>query len=33
MLRYIKHDVTVLKIATARHLGLVKFEFFNGRGG
>ena len=24
-------DVTVLKMAAVRHLGFVKFEFFNGR--
>jgi len=26
-------DLTVLKMATVRYLGFVKFEFFNGRSG
>jgi len=26
-------DLTVLKMAVVRHLGFVKFEFFNGRSG
>jgi len=26
-------DLTVLKMAAVRHLGFVKFEFFNGRSG
>ena len=26
-------DLTVFKMAAARHLGFVKFEIFNGRGG
>jgi len=26
-------DLTVLKMAIVRHLGFVKFEFFNGRSG
>jgi len=27
------YDFTVIKMAAVRHLGFVKFEFFNGRGG
>jgi len=26
-------DLTVLKMAAVRHVGFVKFDFFNGRGG